>query len=133
MMTKRTNWVLTALGLLLLCMITAYSLFKADEIVKHNIKLVSVSITANAQYAKEIKIAGSFNDWREMCCLYREKNSNKWSLNLKLRPGVYEYVLIVDGKTEVSKSEDGLQDGFGGQNHMLYVNDVPFKQGAGNV
>ncbi|PIA77783.1 hypothetical protein BFR04_10170 [Gaetbulibacter sp. 4G1] len=47
--------------------------------------------------AKRVIVAGSFNKWNEN--LFKmEKIDDGWELTLKIKPGVYEYRFIVDGK-----------------------------------
>ncbi len=47
--------------------------------------------------AKKVIVAGSFNKWNED--LFKmNKVEDGWELTLKIKPGVYEYRFIVDGK-----------------------------------
>ena len=47
--------------------------------------------------AKKVIVAGSFNKWDEN--LFKmNKAEDGWELTLKIKPGVYEYRFIVDGK-----------------------------------
>jgi 1,4-alpha-glucan branching enzyme len=49
------------------------------------------------QNAKEVKLAGNFNEWREDE-LYLHKTAAGWELPYVLGPGNYEYRFVVDGK-----------------------------------
>lgn len=49
------------------------------------------------QDSKTVVVAGSFNKWNES--LFKmNKVKDGWELTLKIKPGVYEYRFIVDGK-----------------------------------
>ncbi len=47
-----------------------------------------------------------------------------WSIDLKLKPGVYTYSFVVDGKTWVPDpgAESYVDDGLGSRNAVLRVN-----------
>lgn len=48
--------------------------------------------------ARRICIAGSFNDWRPDTTEMIPLGDGKWSKELALEPGTYEYRLVVDGE-----------------------------------
>ena len=72
----------------------------------YNLKVLPAIISedGNAKFAlegfkdaKEVILSGSFNKWDEH--LYKmKKTKTGWKLNLQLRPNLYEYKFIVDGK-----------------------------------
>ena len=132
---QRNDRIFHVFGVLMLAGIFALSMQYAFEIEKsdheHSVK---VSIKASIENAREVKIAGSFNNWQARCCLQKDPGSNEWSIRLQLQPGVYEYVLIVDGNHWVPEKTNGkLNDGLGGRNSILYVNRTVVKKGGGNV
>ena len=134
MKAEQADRMLTMTGFVLLLSIFTFGLVQAKDIVKNKTDtLVSVEVKATIANAKEVRISGSFNGWHELCCLRREGNSDTWSLQLTLRPGVYEYILIIDGEPNKQKSNDGLRDGLGGKNQILYVNDAGLKRRGGNA
>jgi Glycogen recognition site of AMP-activated protein kinase len=53
--------------------------------------------------AKQVVLAGSFNDWRKDE-LFMKKTATGWELPYTLGPGNYDYTFIIDGK-EVAKAE----------------------------
>ncbi len=82
----------------------------------------TVRLTFYAPQARTVSVAGDFNKWRT------EADSMKgtdgmWSINLKLKPGVYSYSFVVDGKTWVADpgAESYQDDGFGSRNSILRV------------
>ena len=72
----------------------------------YNLKLYTAypSNTGNASFklkgfkdAKEVILAGSFNKWNET--LFKmNKTERGWELNLQMKPDVYQYRFIVDGR-----------------------------------
>lgn len=58
-----------------------------------------VVFTASYPSAKEVLVAGSFNNWRPEATLMRRLGeSGIWQARVRLREGVYEYRFIVDGQ-----------------------------------
>jgi 1,4-alpha-glucan branching enzyme len=47
--------------------------------------------------ARQVSIAGTFNDWRPGLSRVTAKGDGKWQTELLLAPGEYEYRLVVDG------------------------------------
>ena len=135
METQRNDNIWMLSGLLLLVGVFVFSLVQADKLKQGNEdELVSFTLKANIAKAHEVKIAGSFNNWQAKCCLEKSTDSDAWTIQLQLPPGVYEYVFIVDGEHWVPSNANGkLKDGLGGRNAVLYVNKTVVKQGGGNV
>jgi hypothetical protein len=48
--------------------------------------------------ARKVCIAGSFNDWKPETTEMVPLGTGKWTKDLTLPPGTYEYRLVVDGK-----------------------------------
>jgi anti-sigma-K factor RskA len=83
---------------------------------------ITVRLTFHAPQAHSVAVAGKFNKWRiddEMKGI-----EGTWSIDLKLKPGVYTYSFLVDGKSWVPDpgAESYEDDGFGSQNAVLRVN-----------
>ncbi len=85
--------------------------------------VITVRLTFHAPQAHSVAVAGEFNKWRtdadEM-----KRTDGMWSIDLKLKPGVYTYSFIVDGKSWVPDpgAESYEDDGFGSRNAVLRVN-----------
>jgi anti-sigma factor RsiW len=83
---------------------------------------VTVRLTFYAPQAHAVSVAGDFNKWKtdadEM-----KGTDGMWSINLKLRPGVYSYSFVVDGKSWVADpgAQSYADDGFGSRNAVLRV------------
>ncbi|MGZ8937970.1 MAG: response regulator [Limisphaerales bacterium] len=48
--------------------------------------------------AEQVAIAGSFNDWQPNATPMIARGDGRWAKQLVLRPGVYEYRFLVDGR-----------------------------------
>ncbi len=83
---------------------------------------VTVRLTFYSPQARTVSVAGDFNKWKtdadEM-----KGSDGMWSVNLKLKPGVYSYSFIVDGKSWVPDpgADTYEDDGFGSRNAVLRV------------
>ena len=53
-----------------------------------------------APSAKQVSLVGDFNDWDQRATQLRpvENGNGMWTVEVPLRPGVYEYAFLVDGK-----------------------------------
>jgi anti-sigma factor RsiW len=83
---------------------------------------VTVRLTFYAPQASTVSVAGDFNKWKtdadEM-----KGTDGMWSIDLQLRPGVYSYSFVVDGKSWVADpgAQSYADDGFGARNAVLRV------------
>jgi hypothetical protein len=84
---------------------------------------VLVRLTFHAPEARSVAVAGDFNKWRTNADEMQRSNG-MWSIDLKLRPGVYTYSFVIDGKSWVPDpgAETFQDDGFGSRNAVLRVN-----------
>ena len=76
----------------------------------------------NAPEAQSVYVTGSFNDWSldEKCRLSNAEGV--WKLNLQLKPGVYKYQFIVDGKWQEDPSNPSIErNSFGDINSLIEV------------
>jgi len=84
---------------------------------------VSVRLTFHSPQAQRVAVAGDFNNWKtdahEM-----KKSDGIWSIDLKLKPGIYSYSFVVDGKSWVPDpgAEAYEDDGYGSRNSILRTN-----------
>jgi anti-sigma factor RsiW len=83
---------------------------------------VTVRLTFYAPQAHTVSVAGDFNKWKtdadEM-----KGTGGMWHIDLKLKPGVYSYSFVVDGKSWVADpgAQSYTDDGFGSRNALLRV------------
>ena len=103
-----------------------------DEIMKKNktniktagepsTKLIHIEFShANAT---TISIAGTFNDWRPGATPMVSLGDGRWCKEMTLKPGVYEYRLVVDGVWMPDpRASETAPNPFGGMNSVLKVN-----------
>ena len=57
----------------------------------------TVQISFHHQTAREVFVAGTFNDWHPAASLMVEVGGGRWVKELALPPGRYEYRFVVDG------------------------------------
>ena len=57
-----------------------------------------VSFKLEAPEAKEVFLAGTFNDWDEGVRPLKKDAKGIWRTRISLEPGVYEYRFFVDGE-----------------------------------
>ncbi len=73
--------------------------------------------------AKEVFVAGSFNDWQPRATPLSRSVDGPWAAELRLKPGEYEYRFIVDGEwVEDPAAEQQVSNSFGSHNSVLRVN-----------
>jgi 1,4-alpha-glucan branching enzyme len=82
----------------------------------------SVCLEFTCQWANEVCIAGSFNDWHPavtpMICV----GDGKWIIQLVLPPGRYAYRLVVDGQwLDDPAAKETVPNPLGGVNAVLVV------------
>jgi 1,4-alpha-glucan branching enzyme len=72
--------------------------------------------------ARSVCIAGTFNDWHPSVTEMIALGEGRWAKELRLVPGTYEYLFIVDGRwTTDSAADESVANPFGGRNSVLRV------------
>jgi 1,4-alpha-glucan branching enzyme len=72
--------------------------------------------------AKEVFVAGSFNNWHTAAIPLKSLPSGEWRGELKLPPGRYEYLFVVDGKwLPDPAAHEMAPNPFGGWNSVVSV------------
>jgi 1,4-alpha-glucan branching enzyme len=83
---------------------------------------IPVRLTFHAPRAQRVAVAGDFNKWKtdahEM-----KRTDGTWSIDLKLKPGVYSYSFVVDGTSWVPDPGADFyeEDGYGSRNSILRI------------
>jgi len=86
---------------------------------------VNFSLKLGDNKAHTVAIAGDFNGWNPQVNLLKSPDKdNIWTGTLKLQPGRYEYMFVIDGKEWVSDPNAirYVKDGFGNKNAVLEIN-----------
>jgi 1,4-alpha-glucan branching enzyme len=74
-----------------------------------------------AQQAKTVAVAGSFNQWKPVPL---RKDGSCWRVSLSLPPGRHEYRFIVDGRwIEDPRATEWVANPFGGRNAVLTIRE----------
>lgn len=82
--------------------------------------------------AKAVAIAGSFNDWRPESAPMIAVGNGRWLKELVLPPGIYEYLIVADGKWTPDPSvEETVPNPFGGVNSLVKVPRLRGQERAG--
>lgn len=77
----------------------------------------TLTFKIHAPDARNVDIAGSFNNW-ELKPMKRGKDGT-WKATFRLQPGTYEYKFLVDHRwTEDPAHHDKVSDGHGGFNSV---------------
>ncbi len=79
-------------------------------------------ILVNAQ-AQSVSVAGDFNGWTPEKTPLRQTRDGVWAVTLKVLPGRYQYMYVIDGNKWVTDplAVEYAQDGFGSNNAVLDV------------
>ena len=85
--------------------------------------LVNITFRVSVPNAKTVYVLGSFNQWGDVPEQLRNTGNGLFTLTLKLKPGIYQYVYKVDNNEILSDPHARLytQDGFGQRNAILVV------------
>jgi|GEM_PF-3257614 len=81
-------------------------------------KNIEVTFRLNYPQAKVVQIAGDFTKWEP---LLLTKKNGFWEINLKLKPGKYKYIYIIDGQPYIDPQKDVYEDSFGTKNSVIYI------------
>jgi 1,4-alpha-glucan branching enzyme len=72
--------------------------------------------------AKNVAVAGTFNDWNSQATLMKNEGFGEWSAQLMLRAGQYEYRFVVDGRwTDDPLTSHRVPNPYGSSNSVLTV------------
>src|SRR6266700_3400747 len=70
--------------------------------------------------AKQVCVAGSFNEWKPEKTPLSRTGNGRWVGDLSVKPGRYEYLFVVDGQwLPDPNARESVQNPFGGQNSVL--------------
>jgi hypothetical protein len=87
---------------------------------------VQFSLRAGAESLSSVAVVGDFNDWNPNKHLLQDENEDGiWTATLRLEPGRYEYMFILDGQEWVPDPEAYryVRDGFGNKNAVIEINN----------
>ena len=83
-----------------------------------------VSIELVKPDAKNVCVAGSFNEWQPERTPLAPLGNGRWAGKLAVKPGRHEYLFVVDGQwLPDPNARESVQNPFGGQNSVLLVSE----------
>jgi anti-sigma factor RsiW len=77
--------------------------------------------------ATTVQVAGDFNSWDAARTSLDPIAGGAWTVTLRLEPGRYEYMFLVDGRTWITDplATELADDGFGSQNAVIDIRPAP--------
>ena len=87
---------------------------------------VQFSLKLNDSKAHIVAVAGDFNGWNPQANLLEDPDGDGiWTGTLKLEPGKYEYMFVLDGEKWLPDPNAlrYVKDGFGNKNAILEINN----------
>jgi len=87
---------------------------------------VEVTFTISGIKANQIAVAGDFNGWNTSANQLEDPDGDGiWTGKMYLKPGRYEYMLVVDDAKWVTDPNAKVyaDDGFGSKNAVLFINN----------
>ena len=87
---------------------------------------VEVTFTISGIKANQIAVAGDFNGWNTSANQLEDPDGDGiWTGKINLKPGRYEYMLVVDDGKWVTDPNAKVyaDDGFGSKNAVLFINN----------
>ena len=81
-----------------------------------------IRITFHAVHAHQVRLAGTFNDWRPDATPMLALGDGRWVKELMLPSGRYEYLLVVDGEWKCDPAAaEQAPNPYGTKNSVLIV------------
>jgi hypothetical protein len=83
----------------------------------------TVRLNLYAPQARKVTVSGDFNKWQVDADVMSRQDGGVWTIDIKLKPGVYSYMFVVDGKAWVTDpdAETYEDDGYGNKNAVMRV------------
>lgn len=88
---------------------------------------VYVQFVLDAPTASSVAVAGDFSEWEGVHALDDTDGDGVWTGRVPLRPGVHQYMFVIDGAEWVTdpQAERYTDDGFGNRNAVIAVAPTP--------
>ncbi|MFM7101284.1 MAG: glycogen-binding domain-containing protein [Verrucomicrobiota bacterium] len=71
--------------------------------------------------AREVCLAGTFNDWQPASLPMVDLGQGRWSKELMLPPGTFEYLFVADGRWLPDPAAPSVPNPYGGSNSVVTV------------
>lgn len=122
-----TTLMPVALTVFIMTAIQSTFLFKPQPVPEAS-SLVNLTFNVQLEDAQQVALTGDFNQWQSNTKLHKNMQGT-WTVSVQLKPGLHEYMFIIDGKKWIN-DPDAMQyqdDGFGGKNSVIIVNSKRIK------
>ncbi|MEE9132740.1 MAG: isoamylase early set domain-containing protein [Gemmatimonadota bacterium] len=85
--------------------------------------MIYVQFVLEAPSANTVAVAGDFNDWSPNMVLTDPEGDGIWTGRVALKPGVHQYMFVIDGTqwTTDPRADRYTDDGFGNRNAVLVI------------
>ena len=90
-----------------------------EELEDSNNKSINYYTFIWDEGGNDLKITGSFCNWKTQFKMNRDQSDKKFKLELPLENGVYQYKFIVDGAWKYSRKFPTIKDEIGNINNLL--------------
>ena len=115
-----------AVTMVLVAVLFSYNAFfhPVEQYCPDGLTDITFSMRADATQVQSIAVVGDFNDWDpDRNPLTDVNHDGLWTTTLKLEPGRYEYMFIIDGQKWVPdpSAYQYVNDGFGNKNAVLEI------------
>ncbi|HSG80877.1 MAG TPA: isoamylase early set domain-containing protein [Gemmatimonadota bacterium] len=96
---------------------------------------IFVQFALKAPGARSVAVAGDFNEWTPKLRLRDIDGDGVWTGRLALRPGLHQYMFVIDGALWMTDphAERYLDDGFGNQNAVVIVTSPTTRSGTAST
>ena len=95
---------------------------RGDERSKKLDSTRAVELIFHAPQARQVTVAGTFNQWEPAKTSLRREQDGVWKATLSLAPGRYEYRFVVDGEwLSDPRAGESAPNEFGSTNSILAV------------
>lgn len=97
---------------------------KTFSTAREDAEMVWVHFAVQAPGVRQVALAGNFNAWNaEAIKLEDPEGDGTWHIAVPLKPGVYQYMFVLDGKQWIPDplESESVDDGFGQQNSLMRV------------
>ena len=72
-----------------------------------------LALLLEAPHAANVRVVGDFNGWEEPGLKMSKNDEGEWSAEIKVDPGTYRYLFLVDGKNMTDPEGITIIDPFG--------------------
>ncbi len=112
-----------AAAAIVMLLLLPYTFWRSEDVADLQ---VYVQFVVDAPSAETVHLAGDFNDWQPTVSLEDADGDGVWSGRVALKPGVHEYMFVIDGDDWMTdpNATSYQDDGFGQRNAVVAVSPL---------